>query len=62
MEYSNPIAMPGEKASSLALRLAVLLFKKEFDEVWFKDSVLKRAPEYSFVFKYRLFLFLTKKE
>ena len=54
--------MPGKKASSLALWLAVLLFKKEFDEVWFKDSVLKRAPEYSFVFKYRLFLFLTKKE
>ena len=43
--------MPGEKANSLALWLAVLFLKKEFDEVWFKDSVLKRAPECSFVFK-----------
>lgn len=49
--------MPGEKANSLALWLAVLLKKKEFDEVWFKDSVLKRAPEYSFVFQYHFFLF-----
>ena len=54
--------MPGEKANSLALWLAVLFLKKEFDEVWFKDSVLKRAPECSFVSKYHLFLFLTKKE